>query len=60
MGVVFGIIGLIIFILFLMACFITSSEIAREEEEMERIRVETEKHNKDIINIIDLILGWKT
>ena len=49
MGLVFGIIGLIIFILFLMACFITSSEITREEEEMERIRVETEKHNKDII-----------
>ena len=49
MSLVFGIIGLIIFILFLMACFITSSEIAREEEEMERIRVETEKHNKDII-----------
>lgn len=49
MGLVFGIIGLIIFILFLIACFITSSEIAREEEEMEKIRVKTEEHNKDII-----------
>ena len=48
MGLVFGIIGLIIFILFLMACFITSSEIAREEEEMEKVRVKAENHNKDI------------
>ena len=51
MGLVFGIIGLVIFILFLMACFITSSEIAREEEEMEKIRVRAENHNKDINNI---------
>lgn len=49
MSLVFGIIGLIIFILFLMACFITSSEITREEEEMEKIRVKTENYNKDII-----------
>ena len=48
MSLVFGIIGLIIFILFLMACFITSSEITREEEEMKRIRVRAENHNKDI------------
>lgn len=39
----------ILFIIALMSCFILSSEIAREEEEMERIRVEIEKHNKDII-----------
>lgn len=51
MGLVFGIIGLIIFILFLMACFITSSEITREEEEMKRIRVRAENHNKDINDI---------
>lgn len=48
MSLVLGIIGLVIFILFLMACFITSSEVAREEEEMEKIRVKAENHNKDI------------
>lgn len=50
MSLALGIILLVIFILFLMACFITSSEVAREEEEMEKIRVKAENYNKDIKN----------
>ena len=48
MGLVFiviGLIGFVAFILLLMSCFITSSEISRLEEEMEKIRDKTEKHD---------------
>ena len=41
----------ILFIIALMSCFILSSEIAREEEAMEKIRVKSENNNKDINNI---------
>ena len=40
----------ILFIIALLSCFVVSSELAREEEKMEKIRVKLE-NNKDINNI---------
>lgn len=50
MGVVAIVIGLILFVVFismLTSCFVVSGEIARLEEEMEKVRVKTEKHNSE-------------
>ncbi len=48
MGLVAIVIGLILFVVFismLTSCFVVSGEMSRLEEEMEEIRVKTEKHN---------------
>ena len=48
MGVVAIVIGLILFVVFismLTSCFVVSGEIARLEEEMEKVRDKTEKHD---------------
>lgn len=48
MGVVAIVIGLILFVVFismLTSCFVVSGEMSRLEEEMEEIRVKTEKHD---------------
>ena len=50
MGVVAIVIGLILFVVFismLTSCFIVSDEMSRLEEEMEKIRVKTERHNSE-------------
>lgn len=50
MGVVAIVIGLILFVVFismLTSCFVVSGEMSRLEEEMEEIRVKTEKHNSE-------------
>ena len=48
MGIVAIVIGLILFVVFismLTSCLVVSGEIASLEEEMEEIRVKTEKHD---------------
>lgn len=50
MGVVAIVIGLILFVVFismLTSCFVVSGEIARLEEEMEKVRDKTERHNSE-------------
>lgn len=50
MGIVAIVIGLILFVVFismLTSCFVVSGEMSRLEEEMEEIRVKTEKHNSE-------------
>lgn len=50
MEVVAIVIGLILFVVFismLTSCFLTSSEMSKLEEEIEKIRIERERHNSE-------------